>query len=115
MPNEHYHDLIWDYLYGLLDPPEAETLRAHVETCETCRTALTEAETQQKLVAQAARVIPEVPVFHEPGEDAFPSPVERAKPEAPTILPIPAGPRRRSMVWRVASACAAAVLLVVAF
>jgi hypothetical protein len=68
MPREHYDDLFLDYVYGLLDPAEVESLRAHVETCSPCRLALTEAEGQQRELARAARVVERVPFFTIPGQ-----------------------------------------------
>jgi len=64
---EHYHELLWDHLYGLLDAAEAQDLTAHLETCASCREALADAQRQQQLLARAARVVQDVPVFVPPG------------------------------------------------
>jgi Putative zinc-finger len=115
MANEHYHELIWDYLYGLLDLPEVERLRVHVENCQDCRSALTEAEDQRKMLAQAARAVREVPVFNLPGEDLQPAAVASEKETPPATIAMPMSPRSPSAWRRVWPVYAAAVLLAVAF
>src|SRR5437763_3332 len=113
MASDHYHDLLLDYVYGLLDNAEAESIRAHVETCADCRVALAEAETQKQLLGRAARVVREVPLFASPGqgpEAATPVAVDEQGPTA--TLPVPATKPAKSP-WRrywPAWAAAAAVL-----
>lgn len=71
-PCEHYNPLIWDYLYGLLEPAEEASVRAHLDTCATCQKALYEAEADKELLARAAQAIRDVAPFSlagaEPGE-----------------------------------------------
>ncbi len=115
MANEHYHELIWEYLYGLLDLPEVERLRAHVEDCQDCRSALIEAQDQRKMLAEAARAVREVPVFNLPGEDLQSAAVASEIEARPATIAMPVTPRGRSAWRRVWPIWAAAVLLVVAF
>src|SRR5438105_2519856 len=103
MASAHYQELLWDYLYGLLDEPEVRAVRAHLESCAACRAALAEAEVQQQLLARAARVIHEVPAFMLPGQDqetaAAQTSSSAAAPEvapATRILPLSAPKPRRS-------------------
>ncbi len=107
MTREHYQDLLLDYVYGLLDQEQAEELRDHLSSCTACRTALAHAQSQQHLLARAARVIPEVPQFVAPKESA----------EAPAL---PAEPSPMGQVTRqarsgrrywVAGAAAAALMV----
>jgi hypothetical protein len=85
MASEHYHELVWDYLYGLLDPAEAQAVRGHIEICPECRAALVEAEGQQQVLARAARVIIEVPAFHIPGQSH--GPPDLGTVHEPPVLP----------------------------
>lgn len=58
--------LILDYLYELLDSAGTEQVRAHLEECAACRTALAQAEKQQQLFARAAQIYRSVPPFQAP-------------------------------------------------
>ncbi|HWY87009.1 MAG TPA: zf-HC2 domain-containing protein, partial [Gemmataceae bacterium] len=112
MASEHFHDLTWDYLYGLLDQTEAESLRAHMEKCAECRSALAEAEGQQQMLARAARVIQEVPAFTLPGQDQESAAAETTAqdvppsptPALPVTSPRRSGLRRYWPVWAAAAA-----------
>jgi len=113
MASEHYHDLLWDYLYGLLDQTVAEIIRTHVEICSDCRAALKEAEGQRHLLARAAKVIQEVPLFNLPGQNEEPAPAQPPS-EVPPVLPIQQ-PRRSTLRRYWPAWAAAAALLAVAF
>src|SRR5438552_648183 len=101
-----YRDLLLDHVYGLLDGAEAEGLCAHLAGCADCRAALTAAEAQQQLLARAAQVYTQVPLFQAPADEAPATPAP-----APATLPLPARPRRRVGRWLAGVAAAAAVLL----
>src|SRR5262245_24954494 len=86
-----------DLVYDLLEVDERETLRAHLEVCVDCQAALREAQTQQQLLAVAARLEFPGVVFSTPEPvtvEVEPEPV----PE-PVVLPL-ARPRRRPLAWR---------------
>jgi hypothetical protein len=92
-------DLIWDYIYDLLEAVEAETLRAHLRVCGFCQAELIRAEEDQQLLARTFRLNREVPRF--------------VAPEPTRVLRLPfrrRTPRRPKPVLRWLAA--AAVLLV---
>jgi hypothetical protein len=109
-------ELLLEYLYGLLDEPEAQELRDHVTVCSHCQEALAEAKNQQNLLARAARKFRDVPAFQPPADDLAPA-LANGKDQAPThATPRPttlALPVRRQKPWRLwlAAGTAAAVLL----
>jgi MG2 domain len=96
-------ELIWDDLFGLLEPAASEQLHAHLEDCAVCRSELGTARMHHDLVVEAARLDIDVPLFQ--------TPVERPEPmvTADAILP-----GRRRAVPRWSWAAAAAVLLLCA-
>jgi hypothetical protein len=101
---EHCHNVLLDFVYGLLEETEAQEVREHLTACPTCQAALEKVQAQQKLLAHAARVIDKVPEF------ALPSHGTADAPQSP------AEPVSRRSLWRrpwVAWATAAAVLLAV--
>ncbi len=103
---EPYQDQLLDLVYGLLEEPEQQELRGHLAGCSLCQAALAEAQSQKHLLARAARVIPVVPEFVPPVE------------EAPATLPIPAladapVPRRSGLRPLFFWAAAAAIVLAV--
>lgn len=62
-------ELLWDYLYDLLEPAQASQVDAHVSRCPKCRQALTAARSDCALLASAARLDVDVPAFEAPRED----------------------------------------------
>jgi hypothetical protein len=94
---EQYQEQFLDYLYGLLEPAEAKSLRQHVSGCPGCQASLTKAEADKSLLASAARSsFPEV---------RFQSPVT-----------VPAGPQKADEVhhsdwvrWLIAASVVLAV------
>src|SRR5260370_3934562 len=122
-PCDQCSDLLLDYLYGLLDEGAAQVLRDHLTSCPACRTALTEAETQQNLIARAAQVYAEVPPFSAPTSETTetteaPASAEPEAPDAvappaaeapPATLPLPP-PARRRRRWAWVSAAAGILL-----
>src|SRR5437762_2186965 len=123
MASEHYDELLWDYVYGLLDQAQAEEVRAHVEACVDCMSALAQAEAHKQLLSRAARVVVSVPAFSAPGfsapgQDIAPAPSAREEAEpkdapgaAPT-LPMAAGKPARWPWRRYWPAWAAAAALI---
>jgi hypothetical protein len=109
-PCQHVQDLLLDSLYGLLEADEEEVVRAHVAVCPDCAAALAESKKQHDLLARAAQVISQVPVFVAPEERPLTFPAPGAEPE---ILPLPISRRRLS--WkRWVGVCAAAAILLAA-
>ncbi len=103
---ENCRERLLDFVFGLLEGNELEMMRAHVNACAQCQAELTKAQSQQKLMARAARAVTKVAEF------ALPS-GETTAPTLPMTLPAVA-PRRP--IWRraaVAWSAAAAVLLAV--
>src|SRR5262245_59348212 len=49
-------NLMLDCVYGLLDAPEADKLRAHAAECAACSTALADAGRMQGLFGKAAKL-----------------------------------------------------------
>jgi hypothetical protein len=107
-PCQHVQDLVLDSLYGLLEAEEEEVVRAHVALCPDCAAALAEAKTQHDLLARAAQVVSQVPVFVAP-ED---SPIHYAVPQSdPMVVPLRVVRRRRPWKRWLAVSAAAALLL----
>src|SRR5437667_1887681 len=86
--------LLLDYLYGLLDEGEAQGLRDHLASCPGCRSALAEAQAQQNLIARAAQVYAEVPLFTAPTAEAQAPSASAGTAPAPAVAapPTPAPP-----------------------
>jgi hypothetical protein len=109
-PCQHVQDLLLDSLYGLLEADEEEVVRAHVAMCPECAAALAEARNQHDLLARAAQVISQVPVFVAPEDRPLSFPAPQPEPE---LLPLPVS--RRRLAWkRWVGVCAAAALLLAA-
>ena len=108
---EDFACLFLDYLYGLLDADQTQALLEHVEGCAPCQAALSEAETQQQLLARAAQVSHDVPEFIAPAEERLPATIRQAA-ELPATIPLPT-PARRT-VWRRAAWLTAAAALLLA-
>ena len=112
MASEHYHEQLWDYVYGLLDEADVQSVRAHIETCSACHAALNKVEAGQQTLARAARVIQDVPLFHVPGHSEDPAaPATIAFTSVPASMPAPRQGHQRRYWLAVA---AAAVLLAAA-
>src|SRR4051812_23439954 len=63
-PCEAWKDLMLDYLYGLAE--ESDELRGHLATCAECQAELARARVEQGLLAEAAEVVRDVPLFRRP-------------------------------------------------
>jgi hypothetical protein len=119
---EHCSELLLDYLYELLDEAEMARVRAHLGQCADCRSRKARAESQQKLIARAAKMYQSVPAFLPPvPEFAQPSSSSSAETlamqhetlvDAPRSQPRPVPARRatRLVPWLV---LAASVLIAV--
>src|SRR5262249_5211813 len=70
--------LLWDELYGLLEPAQSEALLEHLAGCTECEAELAKARAEQKLVAEAARLDIIVPPFTAPADDSQAAIVEIA-------------------------------------
>ncbi len=82
---------ILDYLYGLLDAPEAAIVEEHLASCPACEAVRTEAMRVQGLIGQAARVSFPAVCFEPPMPKPRPVPVATR----PATVPFPGnGPRR---------------------
>jgi hypothetical protein len=104
---EHCRDRLLDYVYGLLEGGDLQETREHLHACAECLAALQRAQTQQKLMACAAKAVTEVAEFT--------LPLNQPASAAPTLAMTPASaPKRHS--WRrpwVAWSAAAAALIAV--
>jgi hypothetical protein len=101
---DHYRELIWDDLFGLLEAGDSASLRHHVAGCTTCQAEMATAVAQHEWVAEAARLDVAVPPFSPPVSDDDPPLVPLPSPEIRTAQrPIPVLP------W----VAAAAVLLLI--
>ncbi len=100
---EECRDLLWDYVFDLLEADDVAAVRQHLGGCADCRVELTRAESDRQRLARAGRLDVEVPLFRAPAD---PDPV---------TIPFPAVPARRARHVRKWSrlAVAAAVLLAV--
>src|SRR5258708_13641880 len=72
-----------DYVYDLLEQGERRTLQEHLAECDSCRSALAQAQQHQRLLATAAKhefpsVRFEAPNEEQPQTIRFSSPVRRA-------------------------------------
>jgi hypothetical protein len=80
MQCEHCQLHLWDHLYGLLDDVALQqTVTAHVQSCATCRQAWETAQTQQQLLARAAKAEGIDIVFTVPAEEAVSAVVEPSR------------------------------------
>jgi hypothetical protein len=95
-----------DYLYGLLDAPEAQALRDHLQGCSGCQAAMVRAEGHKRLLGAAAKIeFPQVR-FSVPGI----IPLSSARESKPVLPPV-----RRTRVWGRWAVAAAALLLIGGF
>jgi hypothetical protein len=72
-----------DYVYGLLDAPDAEAIRAHVASCSDCTATLADADRTQVLLRRAAKMSFDDVHFETP----IAEPAKPAKSSAKTWLP----------------------------
>lgn len=107
----HVEELLFESLYGLLEPAEEEELRLHLEQCTGCQAALTEARQQRQLLARAAQVCPQVAPFSLPGEPAVAARQETAVVSMAERAPVRAAVRPRRFRKLAYLAAAAAVVL----
>src|SRR5437870_5290110 len=63
---EQCRDLVWDYLYGLLEADQTQSFRAHLAGCGPCQATLATAEAEHTRIARAARLDVSVPRFVPP-------------------------------------------------
>jgi hypothetical protein len=103
---DHYQELIWDDLFGLLEAGDSASLRRHVAGCSTCQAERETAFAQHQLLADAARLDVDIPPFTPPASE-----------EAPPLFPLPP-PEARTAKRRIPVLpwlAAAAVLLLIGF
>ena len=60
---EYCRDQLLDVVYGLLEGSELQEVREHLSGCSACQAVLEKVQTEQKLLARAARAITEVNEF----------------------------------------------------
>lgn len=116
---EHCQPLILDYLYGLLDGPEASAIESHLTDCAACAAARDEAARLQGLIARAAKTaFPKVrfePVAKQLKSQVLPFAVPPSRSTEPTSRT--SGTRRRGRTVGVSGwlpwAVAAAVLVAI--
>jgi hypothetical protein len=99
---DHCSELLLDYLYDLLDEAQADELRVHLDVCASCQLRLARAESQQQLIATAARLYQSVPAFAPPvtmpAETSICADTLALGPE--TLANVPAAPARPVAVRR---------------
>jgi hypothetical protein len=93
-------ELIWDELYGLLEPEQSEALSQHLALCPECGAELAKARAEQMLVAEAARLDCSIPPFALPSPNSHPIAVRPALPPKP-------GRIRAASPWLAAAAAIA--------
>jgi len=116
---ENCQPLILDYLYGLLDGPEADAVETHLRDCAGCAAARDDAARVQGLIARAAKqAFPRVrfdPTAKLPRSPVLSAPklaADAASPAAPALASGPARRQPRALLG-LSWAIAAAVLLAV--
>ncbi len=111
---EHCRERLFDYVYGLQEADELQQTREHLRGCLSCQATLAQVETQQGLMARAARAINTVPEFTLPLETAAATSITADPAPIPASLPMTTKAPRS--FWRrpwVAWTVAAALLLTV--
>src|SRR5438132_4377797 len=91
-------ELIWDELYGLLEPAQSEALTQHLALCLECGAELAKARAEQKLVAEAARLDFFIPPFATPSLNSQPIALHSATAAVKRV------PIRTAMPWLAAAA-----------
>src|SRR5439155_9886687 len=66
---EQFREQVWDELFGLLEPGDSAPLHRHLITCHACQEEMTMARAQHRLLAEAARLAIDVPLFTPPEAD----------------------------------------------
>src|SRR5579862_6076469 len=83
---EHCQALLLDFVYGLLEASELNEVREHLAGCSICQGALTAVESEQKMLARAARAVENVPELTLPTMQ--PGEVSSTAPTIPAIVPV---------------------------
>jgi alpha-2-macroglobulin-like protein len=96
-------DLLWDFVYGLLEPAQTQALQAHLAYCAICQDELEAARSGRVALKQAALLDLPVPEFVPPEDEPAAVPFDPATPR-----PAALSPRKN---WLASLAAAAAVLL----
>src|ERR1051325_334628 len=110
---EHCRERLFDYVFGLLEGDELSATREHLRGCMSCQAALAQVETQQGMMACAAKAITIVPEFALPSDPSTAITPAGAAP-IPATLPMTAAPERPR--WRrpiVGWVAAAAILIAI--
>ncbi|MEI7686480.1 MAG: MG2 domain-containing protein [Planctomycetota bacterium] len=104
-------DLLFDFVFGLLDPPEETALREHLAGCPACALELAKAKADQLKLGQAALAIRDVAPFAMPNE-----PLPQSLPTvSETFAQQPVKPARRGVrpltiaAWLGTAACCVVV------
>lgn len=107
----NFQDLMLDFVFGLLDEPEANAVREHIAACAACAAAFESAKLDQNKFGRAALAIKDIAPFELPAEhgtETSPAPQEPAK--APAPVPPKRGIRRITFVaWAATIACCVVV------
>ncbi|MCI0462848.1 MAG: MG2 domain-containing protein [Gemmataceae bacterium] len=101
---DHCRDLVWDYVYDLLEAGQTQTFCAHLAECDSCQGALAMAEAERARLARAARLDVNVPLFVPPSLE----PVRATLPPETAAVAL----RRPGKRWPWLAAAAAILLLV---
>ncbi len=112
------NDLMFDFVYGLLDEPEATALREHATGCAACTAELEKATADQHKLGRAALAITDLAPFQIPNERvaAETTPLPALAPASETTGPSRRGIRPITMIaWAGTLACCAFVAVFTAY